>query len=199
MRTGTGFAVPCRIASVRSRLAMSRRYVLPLLILLALLGTAIFVVVQFGSVAGIRSAEVQSRAQDGESSVAPAGTVLAPASPPPRASSEGGSASTRTSATGDPASAEMDPELRDARWIEGRVVVPEGTPADEHVEIVADGDAFATRPLYRASIEADGSFRVAFAPKTTMGVLLLRARYLYLVTGRVVEFSDPLEKVILTT
>lgn len=73
-------------------------------------------------------------------------------------------------------------ELQDAWWIEGRVIVPPGTPADEHVEVNAIGRKFASRPHHRVPIGPDGSFRVAFAPGTGLGSLILDAKYLFLPT-----------------
>jgi protocatechuate 3,4-dioxygenase beta subunit len=70
--------------------------------------------------------------------------------------------------------------LEDALWVEGKVVFPSGTPADEQVEIVARGRKFAHRDFHRARVAPDGSFRVAFAPETITGRLRLKARYLYL-------------------
>jgi len=84
-----------------------------------------------------------------------------------------------------------DLELRDALWVEGRVVVPPGTPADELVEVVADGGPFETRPLHRSPIAADGSFRVAFAHDTVLGTLDLVARYLYVDQTMTVSPAQP--------
>jgi protocatechuate 3,4-dioxygenase beta subunit len=93
---------------------------------------------------------------------------------------------------------ESDLELQSALWVEGRVVLPDGTPGDEHVEILADGSHFTHRPLYRAPIGADGSFRIAFAPQTYMGVVTLKARYLYLENGPVIEPTHPPKKLALS-
>lgn len=90
-----------------------------------------------------------------------------------------------------------DGELRNALWVEGRVVLPEGTPPDEHVEVVADGRRFESRELYHAPIGPDGSFRVAFASGTGTGLLTLRARYLYLENGRAVEPAHPPKDLVL--
>ena len=73
-----------------------------------------------------------------------------------------------------------DEELDGALWIEGSVVIPAGTPADERVEVLAIGEDFEARPPHRVAIQADGSFRVAFAPGTGRGTLRLDAKYLYL-------------------
>ncbi len=93
--------------------------------------------------------------------------------------------------------ARADLELKDALWVEGHVIVPLGTPADEHAEIVADGTKFESRPLYRTEISPDGSFRVAFAHGTKMGVLMLEARYLYLDAVRTISPSNPPKDIVL--
>jgi protocatechuate 3,4-dioxygenase beta subunit len=99
----------------------------------------------------------------------------------------------RTSAV----STEGDRELQEAIWVEGRVVIPEGTPPDEHVEILADGRKFKSRPPHRRPIESDGSFRVAFARGTEVGVLTLEARYLYLEDRVSISHSTPPKNIVL--
>ena len=71
-------------------------------------------------------------------------------------------------------------ELDAARWVEGRVLFPPGTPADEHAVVVAKGKGFQHGPPHRVAVAADGSFRVAFAAGTAVGRLELEARYLSL-------------------
>ncbi len=71
-------------------------------------------------------------------------------------------------------------ELTNAYWIEGRVIFPDGTPLGEHLEVVARGKPFENRPLHRAEVRSDGSFRVAFSLETRTGWLLLEADHLYL-------------------
>jgi hypothetical protein len=93
--------------------------------------------------------------------------------------------------------AKDDAELQNALWVGGRIVLPEGTPPDEHVEVVADGKRFESRELYHAPIGPDGSFRVAFAEGTGTGLLTLRARYLYLENGRAVEPAHPPKELVL--
>ena len=71
----------------------------------------------------------------------------------------------------------------DALWIEGRVRFPAGTPTDEDMRVVASGRRFMSldkRRTHAAPLEQDGSFRVAFAPKTLRGSLDIRARFAYL-------------------
>jgi hypothetical protein len=91
-----------------------------------------------------------------------------------------------------------DLELRDALWVAGHVVLPSGIPADEHVEIVADGGAFESRPLHRSPIAADGSFRVAFAPGTVLGTLDLVAEYLYVDQTTTVSPANPARDILIT-
>lgn len=71
-------------------------------------------------------------------------------------------------------------ELAESVWIEGNVVLPEGTPAGEVVEVVALGRKFKTRDAYRATVAPNGRFRVAFAPGTTIGRLDIAALHLFL-------------------
>jgi carboxypeptidase family protein len=71
-------------------------------------------------------------------------------------------------------------ELASAQWIEGRVVLPPGTPADEELFVTADGRDFEGKRDHRVRVEPDGSFRVAFSEKTRSGRIELDARYLYL-------------------
>ena len=77
-------------------------------------------------------------------------------------------------------SSALEAELADGYWVAGRVVFPPDTPADEHVFIRAHGRKLAGGGYHRVAVHADGSFRVAFAPKTRKGTLRLEARYLYL-------------------
>lgn len=77
----------------------------------------------------------------------------------------------------------FDEELAGAHWVEGRVVFPPGTPADEEAWVVARGRVFSDGSDHRASVASDGSFRVAFRDRTIMGRLDLDARYVYLPTS----------------
>jgi hypothetical protein len=71
-------------------------------------------------------------------------------------------------------------ELARAHWVEGRVILPPGTPADEELHVVADGKDFADGSDHRARLGPDGSFRVAFSEKSRSGKIGIEARYLYL-------------------
>ena len=73
-----------------------------------------------------------------------------------------------------------DEERAEGRWIEGRVVFPEGSPEDERLFVEADGKAFETLANHRVEVPVHGRFRIAFGPRTKRGYLKLEARYLYL-------------------
>ena len=88
-------------------------------------------------------------------------------------------------------------ELQEAAWIEGRVVVPAGTPVDEHLVVLADGDRFPGGGRHRAEVGADGTFRVAFAPATKTGTLTLEARYLYIEERIDVDPREPPKELVL--
>lgn len=82
-------------------------------------------------------------------------------------------------------------ELAGALWVEGRVVLPAGIPADELLRVVARGRGFDHGALHSAVLASDGSFRVAFHPKTRRGRVELSARYLYLDEPVVVAPQNP--------
>jgi uncharacterized GH25 family protein len=90
----------------------------------------------------------------------------------------------------------------DAVWATGRVQLPEGTPADERLVVVANGRKFETRKgepeEYVAEVEPDGSFKVAFAKKTRRGKLTIEGRYVYLENPYVFNPHAPEEEVVLT-
>jgi len=72
----------------------------------------------------------------------------------------------------------------DAVWLEGRVVLPEETPHEDSIFVVARGrrlgeDRDAPRE-HRVRVDRHGRFRVAFAESTRKGWLGLESRYLYL-------------------
>lgn len=78
------------------------------------------------------------------------------------------------------------PVPEDSIWLEGRVVFPPDTPADEELRVVAWGRRFSgkgNRHSYEMAPDPDGRFRVAFAEGTRTGRLRLAARYLYLKHG----------------
>lgn len=71
-------------------------------------------------------------------------------------------------------------ELARARWIEGRVALPAGTPADEPVRVEAIGRAFEGGGHHAADVGVDGRFRVAVPERTRTLRLELRAPHLRL-------------------
>lgn len=66
-----------------------------------------------------------------------------------------------------------------APLLEGRVLLPPGTPADERPVVVAQLVG-AAEPERRAAVEADGTFVVALSSGARRAVLELEARYLFL-------------------
>lgn len=87
----------------------------------------------------------------------------------------------------------------DAHWVEGRVIFPLETPPDERAIVVARGSKFpgTDRRTHEVEPAADGTFRVAFAPRTRNGYVRLEARYLYLEGVVEVEASEPAEEGLL--
>lgn len=71
-------------------------------------------------------------------------------------------------------------ELARGLFVEGRVVLPPGTPADERVQVVAKGKKFKHGPPHAVDVGPDGRFRATFAEGTKYAHLELDARYLYL-------------------
>jgi len=101
------------------------------------------------------------------------------ASPPaPIAKSDATSASPRSIAQ---PTSDFHAFPADARWIEGRVEFPTGTPRDERVFVVATGKKVADKTRHRFEVDANGNFRAAFGAGTKNGTLGLEARYLFLV------------------
>lgn len=90
-----------------------------------------------------------------------------------------------------PGEASIPPaELERATWVEGRIVFPPGTPADEKVFVTALGIAFSTRTHHRAEVGADGRFRVAFERRTKQGLLRVDARYSIVEKNVFVRIAD---------
>jgi hypothetical protein len=71
-------------------------------------------------------------------------------------------------------------ELAQAHWVQGRVVFPAGTPADESSSVEATGRPFSDGSIHRCRVGPDGRFRVAFSPGAKAGWIGLEGRYLYL-------------------
>jgi hypothetical protein len=66
-----------------------------------------------------------------------------------------------------------------AHWVEGRVVLPAGTPEDEVCIVAAHGRAFSDGTIHRSRVGADGRFRVAFSPGAKAGWIGVEGRYLH--------------------
>lgn len=90
-----------------------------------------------------------------------------------------------------------DAELGTARWIEGRIVLPAGTPADEDVWVVAAGRKFEQLELHCARPDARGRFRVAFEKSTRKARLTLSARYVYLASDFTFDVTAPPAEIVL--
>lgn len=71
-------------------------------------------------------------------------------------------------------------QLAEAIWLEGRVVLPDSTPKDEKLAVIADAVGSADFDMHRVDVGADGHFKVAFAKNAKRGRVRLAARYLYL-------------------
>lgn len=179
---------------------MSRRSLSILLVLLAVIATGVvWLAGEIGESAAGTSAttEIADRSREGDESRAPAAPQLAdlpregtlralPVEPAPPVRERVGAAAP-----------DFDPELASAIWVDGRVVFPRGTPADEHVVVVAEGASFESRDFHRVSPGPDGSFRVAFARGTGMGVLRLEGRYLYLKSYRTLSLPTKESEIVL--
>src|SRR5688572_1780041 len=94
-------------------------------------------------------------------------------------------------------SASRAAELARAHWVEGRVDLPAGLPADEACFVVADGRKFSDGTIHRARVGLDGRFRVAFSPEAKAGWIGLEARYLDLPRRARWVLSRPQEELTL--
>lgn len=84
-----------------------------------------------------------------------------------------------------------------AIWVEGRVIFPPDTPPDERAEVVAYYSRDESEKPHRASVAADGAFRVAFPAGTDVGRLELSARYVFLSERLRLTFADPVRPLVL--
>ncbi len=94
----------------------------------------------------------------------------------------------------------LEAELKNAIWVEGKVLFPDGAPPDEKIVIEARGKKFSNDALHCADVERDGNYRVAFAQGTRTGWLRLKGRYSYLPEDQKVKLPakagaplDPIE------
>jgi len=155
---------------------MSRRPLAPLLGLLALLAVGVFWLVQ--SVG-------REAATPAEQATALAATPASEAHEPPALTTALPDAPIET-ALATPAREEvakgpaaLGPD--DVVWLEGRVRLPDGTPADEHVEVMAlAADDYDWDNAQRSPLAPDGSFRVSVAKTAEQATLDLASRYVYL-------------------
>lgn len=85
----------------------------------------------------------------------------------------------------------------DALWLEGQVLIPEGTPADERLRVTgrsAPSRGWPGAPLeHVVAAGRDGRFRLALAPGTQLATLTLEGRWLRLPAPVVIEV-DPSEE-----
>jgi protocatechuate 3,4-dioxygenase beta subunit len=94
-------------------------------------------------------------------------------------------------------SSAYEDELAKARWVEGRLVFPAGTPADEKVFLTAKGRDFEHGPEHKVEVPPGGAFRLAFSERTRRGSVQLEARYLYLESSARIDFDDPSTPLVL--
>lgn len=108
-------------------------------------------------------------------------SVPSPQSAPPAEGADGAEPALDAGrqAAREPAASAKEAELAGATWVEGRVILPPGTPADEELTVVAKAQGSAEAD-FRARVARDGTFRVAFPTGRARGRLELVGRYLYL-------------------
>jgi len=85
----------------------------------------------------------------------------------------------------------------DLCWIEGRVLFPPGTPADERVEVVADGRQLGRLREPGDVVGADERFRLGLPRKTGVVYLHVAASYLYLDEPLRVVLAEPRPDIVL--
>lgn len=85
-------------------------------------------------------------------------------------------------------------------WVEGRVELPEGTPPDEVLEVVARGKVFEWdrhgRREHRVAVQRNGTFRVAVAVDSKAATLRLYGKYCYLRRAQAWNASEEGELVL---
>ena len=96
------------------------------------------------------------------------------------------------------AEAEVPTRTRpDGVWIRGRVILPAGTPADEHVELAARVLSFDDAPGYVTGIDGEGRFEVMFPKDVDAGWIELRGRYLMLRPNASVDLEAPPDEIVI--
>ena len=166
---------------------MPRRPLASLLVLIAVIGFGLFWLVRS---IGPRDSQAPSPAAQASPAAA-----AAPEAPAPEPQIDAKSPEIETAAA-NPAREEAPADSAaaapaDARWIEGRVRFPDGTPADERAEVVATHGGSDEKDPPRAHIEADGSFRIAIPKDAEKMYLDVRGRYVYLPKRFAVPAADP--------
>ncbi len=154
-----------------------------LLLVLLALGVVVLALLWFG-VAGRESRQASVRTAGEPAAEEVEASAPAPAPPaavePRSGESEQPAEPSPTSSARHEVATSYEAELARAQWVEGRVVFPEGTPADERVFVIARGKDFEHGEDHRAEVGRDGRFRVAFSEEAKTGWLVLEAHHLYL-------------------
>ncbi len=183
---------------------MSKRLIVLVLAAAGSLALVLWFALGLGS-SGARSSFAADSRETAPGDVAPrvakeAGSLVAPAPEPLPVTSAPevvapAPADTRTDASR--RSSAYEEELAKARWVEGRLFFPPGTPADERVFLTARGRDFEHGPEHRVEVPADGSFRIAFSEKTRKGSLAFEARFLYLEETVRIDFKEEVAPLVL--
>ena len=82
-------------------------------------------------------------------------------------------------------------QLKTAQWIEGRVVIPLGTPPEERVTVLSDAAGLPAFDQHESPVDVEGRFRVAFAADAKRGKLRVQGRFLYLDPETAWKAGDP--------
>jgi len=162
---------------------MSRRSLPILLVLLAAIATGVVWIVSTVQVDQVPAVELAATPAPPEpaDSAAPTPAPLAE-TPAPAAPVLAGIESASPDAAREAIEKEEEGIDMSETWtVEGRVQLPPGTPADEHVQVLASvGTQRRAKIHSRSDLGPDGSFRVSFSKGAEKGQLVLEARYLFL-------------------
>jgi hypothetical protein len=163
---------------------MTRRSIPILLALLALIAAG---VVWLARVVAIEDTPAPAPVAVAPAPLSPADAPPAPPIDPPSADTPLPAGTTLVPIETSAAERQAIEEDRDgvdmtATWVvEGRVVLPPGTPADEEVRVLAAvGNSRRPKIHSRSDLSSDGSFRVEFSSGAQRGQLVLEAHYLRL-------------------
>jgi hypothetical protein len=84
----------------------------------------------------------------------------------------------------EPTSEDVEDIPDSSLWVTGRLIFPDKVPLDESFTVVARGRRFGkdrkAPRQHRVEADSAGRFRIAFAEKTSTGLIGLEARYMYL-------------------